>query len=217
MRKLLLSLGLLLGLSIPALAQVPCVGVGGVNTVPQVGVSCVTDSLQNTYGAVAVALAVGTAPTDVSCLSGATGKVIRVKRVRLSGTAGTAINIEAFLTKHASLDSGGTPATGTSLPVAYALDSANPTASATPTSWTVNPTINDGSPGYLGAATVFLPVTSTAASAPAANFYFDQGGPASEPPTLRTAAQQICVNLNAVTAPSTGLLDVEWIWTEAAQ
>ena len=47
MKKLLLSLGLLLGLASPALAQVPCIGVGGVNSVPQVGISCAQEPTVN--------------------------------------------------------------------------------------------------------------------------------------------------------------------------
>lgn len=114
MKRLLLSLGLLVGLTLTANAQ--CVGVGGVNNVPQPGIFCQQDSIVPTYHAVGVAIAVGTAPTDVSCITGSATKTIRLKKVRLSGTAGTAINISTYLTKHIVANTGGTAATGTSLP-----------------------------------------------------------------------------------------------------
>ena len=217
MKRLLFALGALALLCSGASAQVPCIGVGGVNTVPQVGVACISDSLQPSYAATAVALTPGTAPTDIACLSGSATRVIRVKQVRVSGTAGTAININTYLTKHVSLNTGGTPATGTALPVPYALDPNFPAATASTTAWTANPTIVDASPGIIASQTVFLPTTGTAANGSTAIFYWDDGGPALSPPVLRTAAQQLCVNLNGVTAPSTGLMTITFMWTEQTQ
>lgn len=212
MKRLLLSLGLLVGLTLTANAQ--CVGVGGVNNVPQPGIICQQDSIVPTYHAVGVAIAVGTAPTDVSCITGSATKTIRLKKVRLSGTAGTAINISTYLTKHIVANTGGTAATGTALPAAYPMDSTNPTASATLQAWTVNPTIADAASTVINAATLLLPVTSTTSSQSAVVFDWGSGGIALQGPILRGIAQQVCVNLNGVTAPSSGLLNVEWVWTE---
>ena len=215
MKKLLLSLGLLFGLTVAASAQ--CVGVGGINNVPQPGITCAQDSIVPTYAATSIGLAPGTAPTDIACITGSATRTIRVKQVRVSGTAGTAINIVAVLTKHASANTGGTPATSTALPVPYALDSAFAAPTATTTAYTVNPTITDASAGLISAQTVFLPVTSTAGGAVPAVFYFDDGGPAVSPPVLRGVAQQICVNLNGVTTPSSGLMTVTFLWNEQVQ
>lgn len=212
MKRLLLSLGLLIGLTLTANAQ--CVGVGGINNVPQPGIICQQDSIVPTYHAVGVAIAIGTAPTDVSCITGSATKTIRLKKVRLSGTAGTAINISTYLTKHIVANTGGTAATGTALPAAYPMDSTNPTASATLQAWTVNPTIADAASTIINAATLLLPVTSTASSQSAVVFDWGSGGIALQGPVLRGIAQQVCVNLNGVTAPSSGLLNVEWVWTE---
>lgn len=214
MKKLLLSLGLLFGLTTGAFAQ--CVGVGGINNAPPPGIICQQDSVVPTYHAVGVAIAVGTAPTDVACITGSATKVIRLKKVRLSGTAGTAINISVFLTKHVVADTGGTPATGTALPTAYPMDSTNPTVSATLQAWTANPTVADAASTVINSATLFLPVTSTASGASPVIFDWASGGVALEGPILRGIAQQVCVNLNGVTAPSSGLLNVQWVWTELA-
>lgn len=217
MKRLLLSCAALAFLPSLAAAQVPCLGVGGVNTVPVAGVVCPQESIIPTYAATAVGLAPGTAPTDVACLRGSASRTVRVKQVRISGTAGTAINIVANLTKHTSIDTGGTPATGNALPVPYPLDSSFPTVSATAASWTANPTINDAAPGIINSSTVFLPATATASGAYAALFQWDDGGPAVSPPVLRGAAQELCVNLGGVTAPSSGLMTISFEWTEQTQ
>lgn len=214
MKRIILSLGLLLGFTTLASAQ--CVGVGSINNAPPPGIICQQDSVVPTYHAVGVAIAIGTAPTDVSCITGSATKVIRLKKVRLSGTAGTAINISVYLTKHIVADTGGTAATGTALPTAYPMDSTNPTASATLQAYTVNPTVADAASTVINSATMFMPVTSTASGQNAVIFDWGSGGIGLQGPLLRGVAQQVCVNLNGVTAPSSGLLNVQWVWTELA-
>lgn len=214
MKRILLSFSLLLGLT--SLASAQCVGVGSINNAPPPGIICQQDSVVPTYHAVGVAIAVGTAPTDVACITGSATKVIRLKKIRLSGTAGTAINISVYLTKHIVANTGGTAATGTALPTAYPMDSTNPTATATLQAYTANPTIADAASTVINAATLFMPVTSTASGPGSVIFDWGSGGIALEGPTLRGIAQQVCVNLNGVTAPSSGLLNVQWVWTELA-
>lgn len=214
MKKLLLSLGLLLAFATGANAQ--CVGQGGVNNVPQPGVACVLENSVPSYHAAGAAIAIGTAPTDVACITGSATKVIRLKKVRISGTAGTAINVNLFLSKHTIANTGGTPATGTALPTASANDTQFPTATATLQAYTVNPTI-DVSSVFVNGATLFMPVTSTASGQSPLTFDWSTGAVAESPPVLRGIAQQYCVNLNGATAPSSGLMNVEWVWTEAAQ
>lgn len=212
LKRLILSLTLLLG-GIAA-SQAQCVGFG-VNNVPTVGVSCQQEYTTPTYHATGVAIAIGTAPTDVACITGSATKVIRLKKVRLSGLASTAININALLTKHTVANTGGTAATGTALPTAIANDSTFPTATATFQAYTVNPTV-DASAVIVNGATLFLPVTSTTSNSSGVAFDWATGGVAEAPPTLRGVAQQYCVNLNGATAPSSGLLNVQWVWTESA-
>src|ERR1700676_5128655 len=107
MRKALLSLGFLLGLSAPAWAQVPCIGVGGVNSVPQVGISCAQEPTVTTYAATGVGIVPAASATDIACIAGAAGKVIRLQQIRISGS-GTAISVPVLIRKNASLDTGGT-------------------------------------------------------------------------------------------------------------
>lgn len=214
MRKLLLALGLLLASSLGALAQVPCVGVGGVNSVPQAGVTCQQPPVVTSYAATGVGMVPAAAATDLTCLSGKANVVVRLQFVRVSGS-GTAISIPVTLMKHASLNTGGTPNTGTALPVPYALDSNNAAAGAGTTSYSANPTINDAAPGIIDNGNLGLVATTVGAGVqPYLDFNY---APRllMQQPTLRAAAQQFCLNLNA-TSP-TALLNVTWQWTESPQ
>lgn len=215
MKRLLLSLGLLLGLTVSAFAQVSCVGVGGVNNVPQVGVSCSQEPTVGTYAATGIGIAPASSATDIACLTGSATKVIRVQRIRVSGTAGTLVSVPALITKHASANTGGTAGTGTQLPVPYTLDTSNAAVSATATSYTANPTIADATPGIITAAILPLGLTGTTLANTGVLFDFGDLNFA-EKPTLRGIAQQVCVNLNA-TSPSSGLVNVSFFWTEAPQ
>lgn len=216
MKKVLLSLGLFLGLCLSAQAQ--CVGVGGINTVPQTWVVCVQDSQVPTYTANAIGIVPAATPTDIFCLTGSATRTIRVKRIRVTGTAGTAINITVNLTRHTVANTGGTAAstTATGLPTLVAMDSTFPTATATAVGYTANPTI-DATAVNVTSQTMFLPVTSTASAAGIAVFAWDEGGPSVSPPVLRGVAQQFCVNLNGVTAPSSGVVAVTATYTEQTQ
>lgn len=212
MRKALLIVGFLLGLSAPAWAQVPCIGVGGVNSVPQVGVDCLQEPAVNSFAATGIGIVPASAATDIACITGSATRVTRIQTIRVSGT-GTAISVPVVITKHASANTLGTPATGTALPVPYALDSTDNAATATTTAYTANPTINDATPGIIDASSLGLAAT-TATNSATINFdYTDRNYV--EAPTIRGIVQQICVNLNG-TSP-TALINVSFKWTESPQ
>lgn len=215
MKKLLIALGFLLGLAAPALAQVPCPGVGGVNSVPQLGVACEQEPGVASYAATGIALVPASTATDLACLTGVAGKVVRLQQVSINGSAGTLINVPVTLRKNASADTGGTAATSTALPVPYALDSANPAAGASTIAYTANPTIVDTTPGLIDSGVLVLSATGTLAGNTGLLFnYFNRNF--LEAPTLRGIAQQVCVNLNSTTV-SSGVLSVSFKWTEALQ
>lgn len=215
MKRSLLTLGLWLGLLAPALAQVPCIGVGGVNSVPQVGVSCQSEPAVNSYGATSVALVpVAAGATDFMCIGGAAGKVIRIQRIRVAGTATTIVTVPLLVTKHVSLDTGTASAAGTQIPIPYALDSNDATPVATTRAWiTANPTITDTAPGIIDAAN--LQLNLPAAVSGTVNFDYNAHNFV-EALTLRKATEEVCLNLNT-TAVVAGLLYATVTWTEAAQ
>lgn len=215
MKRIILSIAFLLGLSVAAQAQ--CIAVGGINSVPVPGLNCLSEPSVASFSATGIGIVPAASVTDIACIQGAAGIVIRVQRITLSGTAGTQIVVPATLMKRASLDTGGTPATSTALPVAAKKDSSSAAAKASLNAWTANPTIVDSSPGIIGSSNLLLSKTdgTNGIGAPATVWDFSEMNYSTKP-ILRTAAQALCINLNS-TSPSSGLVNVTFDWTEAAQ
>lgn len=207
MKRLLLTacaLGALLG---PASAQ--------VNTVPQVGTISNLDK-QYTYAAVSISLATAASATDVFCIAGSASRTISVKEIRISGT-GTANSVPFVLVRRAILDTGGTAATSTALPVAGKNYSVDPASVATLVAYTANPTINDASPTYLKAE-VFNAAAANAQGggtlvwvAGEAISFFSKGWDI--PKSAAGATQQICINMNGVTLASP-VVTISMAWIE---
>ena len=222
MKRLLLILGAVMVFGLwgaPAHAQIiPCIGVGGVNTVPQVGVSCASEPAIPSYGATSFGLVpVAAGPTDVACIGGATGKVIRVQSIKITGT-GTAISIPVYINKHVSLDtpSGAGSATTTAIPVPYPFDSNNAAAVATTRAWiTANPTIVDAAPGFLDSQLLALSATTVGGGSIGTALFDWRERNFMQAPTLRKATEEICVNFNTVAV--TALLNISFTWTENTQ
>lgn len=185
-----------------------------VNFVPQVGV--VYAYFRNpTYTASSVALVPAASATDFWCLNGSTTRTVSIREITISGTAGTAITTPVLVNLNHSLDTIGTPATGLALPVAVPLNSSNAAATATPTAWTANGTVNDAAPNLLSVLTPTFQVTTTANIQTTMYFgtsveNFNQG---IDIPKAATVVQQVCLNMNGKTV-STGLLNITVTWTE---
>lgn len=188
-----------------------CVGVGGINSVPQPGVTCASESNVNTYSATSIGLVPAASATDIACISGSATQVVRVMAIRVGGSAGTLVSTPLVILKRASANTGGTLATSTALPVPYRVDSTDTAPTATTSAWTANPTIVDTSPGILDASAVTFNVTTAAGGVPVQFNWLTHIY--NEPPTLRGVAQQLCVNLNGVSV-SSGVLTVSFLWTE---
>lgn len=206
MKRLLLALALIGGLTLPAFAQ--------VNTVPQVGVISGINK-QVTYSAVALALPPAASATDIACIAGSATKTIIVRRISISGTAGTLVSAPFTLVRRAAVNTAGTAATTTAnwANTIAKHDTNDPTPAATLISYSANPTITDSSPTYLRSDYLTLPVTSAGTSIrpliwePDVQFGFPKGW------VLRAAAEQLCINLNGVSV-SSGLLHANITWTE---
>src|SRR5258708_21343709 len=136
------------------------------------------------------------------CLAGSATKTIKLQSLKLSGT-GTAISVPVTLLKRVTADTGGTAASTTANPAntISKRDSSNATATAVPVAYTANPTIVDTAPTYIDSAQ--MGVFSTTVSLIGVPLLFDYGPDGvnlRQAPTLRGAAEQICVNLNATSA-----------------
>lgn len=210
MRRILLSLGLLFGLLASAAAQ-------AINTVPQVGVTSAYQK-QLTYSAVSVGLVPAASATDIFCIAGSSSRSISIKQITISGTAGTLVTAPFTALRRATLDTGGTAATGAALPVAAPNISTDPASVATLTAYTANPTINDSSPVYFRSSVLSLNTTSALVGMlPLVWSWGERIGDFTKaldiPKSTAGAAQQVCVNLNA-TSISSGLLNVDITWVE---
>ena len=207
MKKLiLLSAALVLGLIALAFAQ--------VNSVPQVGVISGINRTQ-TYTASSVALVPAASATDFWCLNGSTSKNVSIRQITIAGTAGTAITTPVLVNLNHSLDTIGTPATGLALPVAVPLNTTNAAATATPTAWTANGTVNDATPNLLSVLVPTFQVTTTANLQTIQYFgtSVDELNQGLDIVKAATVVQQICLNMNGKTV-STGLLNITVVWTE---
>lgn len=212
MRRFLLATTFLIAATLGANAQ--CLAVGGVNSVPQVGVSCASEPTVATYGATSVALVpVAAGATDFFCIAGSATKTVRIQRIRVSGTATTIVTVPLLVMKHVSLDTGTASATGTQIPVPYAFDSGNVAATATTRAWiTANPTITDTTPGIIGSSNLQLNLPAAVGT----SVIFDwESRNFMQAPILRGTAQEICLNLNT-TAVVAGLLYTTVTWTESS-
>lgn len=206
MKRILLVLALVGGLISPAFTQ--------VNVVPQIGVESGIVK-QSTYSAVSLGLVPAASATDIFCISGSTTKNISIKRISISGTAGTLVTAPFTLLRRTSLDTGGTAAVTTALPVGSANFSTDPAATAVLTAYTANPTIVDASPLYFRSATLSLNTTAALVAAPRLVWEFGEAVSTFSRglDILKNTAQQVCINLNAVSVTS-GLLNIDITWVE---
>jgi len=185
------------------------------NFVPQLGLTTGYLS-KNTYSAAFVGLVPAAAATDIVCIAGAAGKIIRLSKVVLTGSAGTMVGLPVSIVRRILVNTGGTVGTTTANPAnnVALLDTVQPPATAVLVSYTANPTINDAAPVYASSDTLVLP--TTAAPTGQRPVLFDYGlyyDTLAQNPTLRGANQQFCLNFGGATVTA-GLLNGYIKWTE---
>lgn len=142
-------------------------------------------------------------------INGAAGKVIRIKKIIISGLTLTAVAyLRLQVLKNSSANTGGTSTAPTAVPV----DSNSPAASATLKNYTAAPT--PGTPvGPVGEKrTLAQATTAAAAGIPDVNIAFDFGDrDANEDGTLRGAAQNLSMAFGAAPATAvSGSFEIEW-------
>lgn len=210
LKKLLL--GALAGLLFATSVSAQCPGINC--TVPQFGLGFIARN--RTYTASSIALVPAATATDFWCLNGSTTKTVSIRQIVISGTAGTAITTPVLVNLNHSLDTIGTPATGLALPVAAPLNSSDSAATAAPTAWTANGTVNDSTPNLVGVLTPTFQVTTTANQESQLLFgtSIDNFSKGIDIPPAGTVVQQVCLNMNGKTV-ATGVLNITVQWTES--
>lgn len=204
--KLLLASALVGALLAPAAAQ--------VNVVPQTGMITATLNKQ-TYRAVSIGLVPAASATDLFCIAASASTTIKVTGISVRGVAGTLTSVPLAIVRRATLDTGGTPATGVALPVAGKSDSTNGTAGAVLVAYTANPTITDSSPVYLAAGYVTTPTVAAGTNVPVTDFTFGANLPqfTQQAVLKKGSTEQLCLNGQASTI-SSGVLNITTSWTE---
>lgn len=191
-----------------------------VNSVPQTGLT--TGYLaKSTYSSAFFGLVPPASATDEICIAGSATKTVRIGRIVLTGTAGTLVTVPITIVRRVTADTGGTAATTTANPgvttqIASRDTGQNPNTAATAVliSYTAVPTINDTAPVYIDSDAITLPTTAAATDNTPTVFDWSRDIENNlQPPTLRGAAQQLCVNFNS-TSITSGVLNGSITWTE---
>jgi len=168
------------------------------------------------YAAAGVGLALAATPTNIATLTGSTTKLVKLLRFGLSlkcTALGTTL-LDVLLQKFSSALTGGTAVALTMTP----MDSNNAAATALAQNWTANSTGGGALVGNVMASHI-MPQFSGALTAtdfpqqqlPQIVWNFDG---AIQPPTLRSAAQVLSINLNGGTLIATTTFDVFMVWSE---
>lgn len=213
MKRLLLLIGLALGLAAPA-SHAQAQGCG-VNFTPAIGINC-ANVRANTYSAAILKLVPAASSTDVFCINGSATKAVHVRRWELYAT-GTGISVPVYLNHNLGLDTGTAAVAATYGPVPEPLNSANPAATATTVAYnttggvpSIGGTVITIRSGVLLVSLATTPVASQPIewSFGTAIDGYDQG---LDIPAGATT-EQYCLNLNA-TSPG-GTLNGYVEWTE---
>lgn len=200
MKRILLAGVAALGLIAPASAQ--------VNAVPQVGVNTANLRAQTYVGQInGVVLA--SSATDFACINASSSKKVSIRRVALSGTAGTLITTPISLIRRNTKDTG----TSTAMNITK-NNTTNAAATASGVSYTANPTITDStSHQTIRTAEITFPVSGTnAVGGDRLEWFFGTQVDAYNQGADLTAGstQQFCLNAGAVTTGATVYGTVEW-------
>lgn len=161
-----------------------------------------------TYSAAAVGIAIPqTGAMDAVCIAGAANKIIRIKRISISGIDATAQTATANLVLRSAANSGGTSTSPTVVP----LDSTNAAGAAVVKAYTVAPTPGTAIGSARSASIGFG--AATAASAQVVTWTFDPNELYQEI-ILRSAAQQACLNFPNAFTTAGPTINVDLTWTE---
>ena len=161
-----------------------------------------------TYSANVLGLVVAANATDVFTITGSDIRVVKIKRIIVTGIQTTGGQVLVVIAKRSTANTGAAT-TQTNVP----WDSgggAGTAAAAVVRSYTANPTTGT-LVGRVMAKRGFIPAAASVVDQIPIEFDFELE--TGEPLVLRASTEVVAVNLNAVTV-SGGALDVSVVWTE---
>lgn len=170
-----------------------------------------TEGGKATYSIQVADVAPAATATDVLTISGAAGKIIKVKRVQITADATGSAVLDLYIYKRTAANTGGTAASQAS--AITKMDSSDPTPSALVELYSANPSAL-GTGTLLAGDHYMIPATT-------GNQYFsslpwieDFGQNNDKPVILRSAAESVCVSLNGQTLPAGISMYIRIVWTE---
>ena len=168
--------------------------------------SIVGESTKQTYSASIIGLVIGAAATDIFEIIGSATKLVRVKRIQVSGTATGTAAIALVLVKRSAANTLGT----STAPSPVSHDSNNIAATSALKAYTANPT--------LGAIVGNIRSTRQTLTTPGGAIVnvptvFEFGNGVNQNIILRAVTETLAVNLNGVTVAGE-TLDIDITWTE---
>jgi hypothetical protein len=161
---------------------------------------------QPTYSAVALGVTPAATATDLMTLAGATGSIVRVSRVQVSGIATSAGELDVVLIKRTAANTGGT----STAPAIAQFDTNDGAPAGVVALYSANPA-GLGAGKALRAGKLALPLAGVSA----APLVWDFGTRNGREVYVR-AGELLAVNLNGATIPAGASVDIELEWTEVA-
>lgn len=157
------------------------------------------------YAASIIGLVPALLPTDIFEIAGSASKIIRVSRIRLTGTRTASTTNDIIVVKRSTANTGGTSTSPTVIPV----NSTSAAGTAVVKAYTANPTLGT-LVGNIRADKQFLNIAGTGPSE-VREYTFGIDG--TEHLTLNGVNEMVAVNLNGVTMGG-GNLDIWVTWEE---
>lgn len=161
--------------------------------------------LLQAYSASVVGLVVAASATDIFTITGSSSKTIRVRKIEISGTRGTATQTDIIVLKRSTSNTGGTSTTLKNVP----LDSANQSSTAVVRSYTANPTLGTLI-GNIKASKIPMGVAApgNAQSSIGQERIYEFGR---QSVVLRGTSEVVSINLNGQTVAGSSInISIEW-------
>ncbi len=165
------------------------------------------DGQRVTYSATYSGLQPGTAPTDIAGLYNGASGLVKLTRIIVSFTQGTAGDVDLYLIKRSTVDNTGSSTTVPAIP----YDSYDAAANAVVRYWTANPSALGTAIGTLLIAKLY----GAATTAQADRLILDFGNRAGTKAITLHQNEGVYLNLNGITAPSSASFAFAFEWTES--
>lgn len=161
-------------------------------------------SEDQTYVAVATGFVSAASATDVYNIQGSATKVIKISKIKVSGTttSGSAIKLTVSLIKRSAANTGGTSVVSTNVP----YDSTNGAATAVLRHYTANPSALGAAVGTVRSET--LAITASGLTGGVLEWNFTDGG---QHVILRGTSEFLSINFNGTSITGAVIsISVEW-------